>query len=251
MGLRGKLRYSFITGLVLVLPLVITVYILYVLSGFALQVLDPIVEGTDLESYTANVGIAARVVAAAFLVLLITLLGALAQRESGQRLFGEIGRSVSLIPVVRTIYSTVRQISTSVTGVETSYDTLVLVEFPRKGVYSIGLVTGESPEAVEEVARANVYNVFLPSSPNPAGGRLVLVPEEQLHEVDLSVRQGLGLLMTTGARPNQADGATPAGTVSPEAAVQSIASNGEFDESPGGKEPVDESDEAFTRDEQP
>ena len=81
---------------------------------------------------------------------------------------------------------------------ETSYDSLVLVECPRKYVYAIGLVTSESPQAVDEVAGSDARNIFLPSSPNPAGGRLVMVPEEEIHEVDLSVRQGMRMLMTTG-----------------------------------------------------
>jgi uncharacterized membrane protein len=66
-------------------------------------------------------------------------------------------------------------------------------------MYAIGLVTSQSPVAVEDVAGEPVNNIFLPSSPNPASGRFVMVPESQVHEVDLSFRQGMRLLMTTGA----------------------------------------------------
>jgi uncharacterized membrane protein len=194
-----RLRDSFIAGLVLITPLAITLYILQLLSGFALVIIDPVVQGTGLESYTANVEPTARILAAGLIVLLVTLLGFIGQKEFGQRLFGELGRSVALIPIFRTIYSTVRQISQSFSNTESSYDSLVLVEFPREGLYTIGLVTSESPQAVSDVAGTTVHNVFLPSSPNPASGRLVLVPEDDLYEVDMSVRQGMGLLMTTGA----------------------------------------------------
>lgn len=81
-------------------------------------------------------------------------------------LWGRLGRSVALIPIFRTVYSTVRQISHSFSNTETSYDSLVLVEFPREGLSSIELVTSQSPR---EIAGTTAYNVFLPTSPNPAG----------------------------------------------------------------------------------
>jgi len=216
-------RDSFVAGLVLVTPLVITLYILQLLVGMTLSALDPVVQGTNLANYTANVELVAQVVVGVFIVCAVTLLGFLAQQRLGQRLFGSLGRTVTMVPLVRTIYSTVRQISTSFSNTESSYDSLVLVEFPREGVYSIGLVTNESPDAVSDVAGTTVHNVFLPSSPNPASGRLVLVPEDQLHDVDLSVRQGMGLLMTTGAGPKQTALSGPAAVeMSPEEAVASL-----------------------------
>jgi uncharacterized membrane protein len=194
----GAVKRSFIAGLVLIAPLLLTLYILQILSGFALQFIDPVVQGTNLSEYTRDVELVARILAVAVIVFAVTLLGFLAQRPLGQRLFGSLGRVVSVIPLVRVIYSTVRQLASSFSSTETSYDSLVLVEFPRKGIYAIGLVTSESPTAVNEVAGSPARNVFLPSSPNPASGRLVMVPEDQLHEVDLSVRQGMRMLMTTG-----------------------------------------------------
>ena len=216
------IRNSFIAGLVLVTPLVITLYILQVLFGFALNFIDPIVAETDLASYTANVEAVARVLTAVFILLVVSFLGFLAQRPSGQRLFGSLGRTVAVIPIFRTIYSTVRQMSTSLSSGETSYDSLVLVEFPREGFYSIGLDTSESPQAVSDVAGEPVRNIFLPSSPNPAGGRLVLVPESQVHQVDMSVRQGMGLIMTTGAGSRDGDTVPPVSDMSPEEAVASL-----------------------------
>lgn len=195
----NAIKSSFITGIVLLTPLLITLYILNILASFALQYIGPIAESSNLSQYTAEVDIIAQIVAVILIVVLVIILGAVAQRPAGQRLFGTMGRSIYLIPLVRTIYSTVRQISSSFSSAETSYDSLVMIEFPRKGVYSLGLATNESPQAVSDVAGTAVTNVFLPSSPNPASGRLVLVPEDQIYDIDLSVRQGLGLLMTTGA----------------------------------------------------
>lgn len=216
------IRNSFVAGLILVAPLAITLYVLQILVGFALDFIDPVVAQTDLATYTANVELVARILAVVLIILVISLLGFLAQRRTGQQLFGSLGRTVAVIPIFRTIYSTVRQISSSFSNKDTAYDSLVLVEHPREGLYSIGLVTNESPRGVNEVAGSTVHNVFLPSSPNPASGRLVLVPEDQLHDVDMSVSQGLGLLMTTGARSSESARMPPAVDITPEEAVASL-----------------------------
>jgi uncharacterized membrane protein len=238
------IRNSFIAGLVLITPLVITLYILQVLFGFALNFIDPIVAETNLADYTANVEAVARVLAAVLIVLVVSFLGFIAQRPSGQRLFGSLGRTVAIIPIFRTIYSTIRQMSTSLSSGETSYDSLVLVEFPREGFYSIGLDTSESPQAVSDVAGEPVRNIFLPSSPNPAGGRLVLVPESQVHKVDMSVRQGMGLIMTTGAGSRDGETVPPISDMSPEEAVASLEELQAETQLAGtaGREPDDETD---------
>ncbi len=220
MTLRTAIRNSFIAGLVLIAPLLITVYVLQVLSGVVFSAIEPVVQESNLEQYTANVELVAQLIAVVAIVITIVGLGFVAQREIGQRLFGSLGRLVAVVPVVRTIYTAVRQISGSFTSGETSFDSLVLVEFPRMGVYAVGLVTGKSPTAVREVTGEPTRNVFLPSSPNPAGGRLVFVPETQIHEVDMSVREGLGIIMTTGAGKEQTDMLPPSSVaIAPEEAV--------------------------------
>jgi len=110
---------------------------------------------------------------------------------------------VNVIPLVSTIYSSVRQVADALVERRTAYDSVVLVEYPREGVFSIGLVTGESPTPVADFAGQDVYNVFLPNSPNPTGGRLVLLPEDQVHEIDMSVRRGMRLVVTTGMGENE------------------------------------------------
>lgn len=191
-------KQSFLAGLILILPLIVTLYILQLLAGFVLQFIDPVVAETNLANYTRNVELAAKMIAVAVIILAITIVGFVAQKRSGQRLFGGLGQVVDFIPLVRVIYSTTRQMSTTFSSKETSYESLVLLEYPRPGIYSIGLITSNSPHVVDDALDANVRNVFVPSSPNPTSGRLVLAPEDELVEVDLSTRQGLRLLMTTG-----------------------------------------------------
>lgn len=140
----------------------------------------------------------AQILAAALIIGAVVLLGYLAQKSVGRQVFVSLGRVVNLIPLVNVVYVSVRQMANSLVERNMAYDGVALVEYPRKGIYSIGLVTGKSPVAVEQFVGQDVYNVFLPNSPNPTAGRLILLPEEQVHEIDMSVRHGMQLIVTTG-----------------------------------------------------
>lgn len=217
MNLTRTLKASFVAGLILITPLAVTLYVLRLAVNWSLQFVNPVVESTRLTQYTANIEAVAQLVAFVAIVVVITVLGYLAQRSVGKELFGRVGRVVNVVPFVSTIYGSVRQVANSLVERRTNYDGVVLVEYPREGIYSIGLVTGESPSVVESVADQQVYNVFLPNSPNPTGGRLVLLPEDEVHELDMSVRQGMRLIVTTGM--NDEDAPTSAFEALPEDAT--------------------------------
>jgi uncharacterized membrane protein len=85
------------------------------------------------------------------------------------------------------------------------YETVVLVEYPHRGVCAIGFVTNDGRAAAREATSEDPYNVFLPHSPNPAAGKLVFVPAADVYEVDMSVRRALGLLVTTGLSADDVD----------------------------------------------
>ena len=198
MKFSTAIKSSFFAGLILITPLVVTLYVLRILVNWSLQFVNPVVRGTRLTQYTANIEVVAQVLAVVVILGSITALGYLAKQRVGREMFGNLGRIVNVIPLVSTIYAGVRQVANSLVDRDTAYESVVLVEYPRKDVYSIGLVTGESPTVAEDVAGRQLYNVFLPHSPNPTAGRLVLLPDEQIHEVDMSVRRGMRLIVTSG-----------------------------------------------------
>ncbi len=198
MGARDRLKGGFVTGLVVIAPLLVTAFVLKLGADWLVGIVDPLVTWTGLSQYTANDELIARIVAVIGVVGGITILGYGAQWSAGRRLFGGVGRVLAVIPLVSTIYTNVRRVANALADSDSRYDRTVLVEYPRTGVYSIGLITGESPAEVTEVTGDATYNVYMPNSPNPTGGRLVLVPEEQIHEVDLSVRRGVRTIVTTG-----------------------------------------------------
>jgi uncharacterized membrane protein len=198
MSLSGRLRASFVTGLLLVAPLAVTLFVLQFVFVRTTGLLNPLVRATRLASYTGNVQVIAQLLAALLIAGGITLLGYLASRRLGARLFGGVERAIRLVPLVRTVYFGVRQVSESLVQRSAGYDAVVLVEFPREGVYAVGFVTNEAPETTRRVTGEDLYTVFLPNSPNPTAGTLALVPDADVHEVDMSVRRGLRLLVTTG-----------------------------------------------------
>ena len=210
MTLLGRLRNGFVAGVILVTPLAVTVFVLQIVFARLTALLDPIVRATELASYTNDVQLIAQLVAATTLVVCITLLGLVASRQAGRRLFGGVERTIRFVPVVRTIYFGVRQVGESLLSRSAAYESVVLVEQFREGVYSVGFVTGESPASTRAANDEPLYNVFLPNSPNPTAGRLVMVPESAIHEVDLPVRRGLRLLVTTGLSVDDIDDDLPA-----------------------------------------
>jgi uncharacterized membrane protein len=198
MRIKTTLKSNFVAGLILVAPLVVTLFVLRTITGWISGTLTPVITGTRLETFTANNVFLAQVLLLVVLVAAIVAVGSLAQRSVGRRFFGKTGRVVDFLPVFRTIYGTVRGMATSVSSRGSDFESVVYVEYPTKGVYRLGLVTGESPGDLESVAGEPAYNVFFPGSPNPTQGALNLIPESELHESDMSVRAAIRFLMTTG-----------------------------------------------------
>lgn len=198
MDVLTRMRNDFIAGLLLLAPLAVTVFLLQFAFRQITAVLDPVVGATRLTNYTADSQIVAQLLAAVVLAVVIVVAGHLASRSLGRRLFGGFERGVRLVPMVRTVYFGVRQVAESLTERSSRYESVVLVEFPREGLYSVGFVTNESPRQVRSVADEGAVNVFVPNSPNPTAGALVMLPADDVYEVDMSVRRGLRLLVTTG-----------------------------------------------------
>ena len=205
MSLVARLRGSFIAGLVLVAPLAVTVFVLQFVFVRLTGAMNPVVRELGIAAYVGNIQIAAQVVTAVLIAVVITVLGDLASRQLGRRLFGSLERGVRLVPLVRTIYFGVRQVSESLIERSTGYDRVVLVQYPIEGSYVVGFVTNNGPAATRDAVGEgeSTYTVFLPNSPNPTAGQLLILRESDLTDVDMSVRQGLRLLVTTGLSVEQ------------------------------------------------
>ncbi|WP_435145162.1 DUF502 domain-containing protein [Halobaculum sp. P14] len=208
MDVIGRIRSSFLAGLLLVAPLAVTLFILDFTVDRLTALLAPVVRGSGLAELVGSEP-AAQVLAVALLAVGLTAVGFVASHEAGRRLFGGVERGVKLLPVVRAVYFGVRQVSESLASPEAGYDRVALVEYPQPGRYRIGFVTGRAPRYARDATDEELYSVFFPNSPNPTGGALALVRDDDVRELDVSVRRGLRLLITTGLSGDDAAAALP------------------------------------------
>lgn len=198
MEVSRKIRESFISGLIIAAPVLLTLLILKILYDWSLILINPVVQGTELAMYTGNVEVVAQMVAGLSALLFITLLGATSKNYYGKKMIGEFGKLANIVPVFRTFYFTIKQVANSVVENESRFEKAVVVEYPRNGVYAIGFVTSESNFIVSEESKPGLYNVFIPNSPNPTNGLLRMFSEDEISELDISIRKALRIVMTTG-----------------------------------------------------
>ena len=138
--------------------------------------------------------------ALALAVGLVTLVGRFARHYVGKKLIELADRVLLHVPLLNKIYGTVKQINAAFTSNKTtSFKQVVLVEFPRAGVYSVGFVTGAQHGEVQHKTQEAVVGVFVPTTPNPTTGFIVLIPENQVMKLEMSVADGIKYIMSLGS----------------------------------------------------
>jgi uncharacterized membrane protein len=208
------LRNAFVSGLLLLAPVGVTIFVI----NFLIQRIG--VPTRQLffffippnRSTFVSIEYVLYVLAVVVVVCLITLLGWLSQRLIGRVLLNLFERIVDNVPVVRNVYNTVKQIrDTFVQQEKAVFQKSVLLEYPRKGVWVLGFLTGEGKGEIQHRTDADLLNVFIPTTPNPTSGFLLMVPKEEVHELDMSIPDAMKLIISGGAvvPPWKAPPATP------------------------------------------
>lgn len=189
--MRHRLRRYLVTGLLVVLPLGVTAFVLVTLFQFLDNLLGPI--------FTYWLGLRIPGLGLLAGVLLIFATGALASNMIGSRIVHAFDSVMMRIPFARTIYSATKQLSDSLLQQNRgAFKQAVLVEWPRRGLYTVGFVTGETRGEAQEKTAERVINVFVITTPNPTTGFLCLVPESQVTPLEMSVEDALKLVMSAG-----------------------------------------------------
>jgi uncharacterized membrane protein len=140
--------------------------------------------------------------AVAFLVAiaLISAIGVLARYYIGKQVIEWMDNAMMHVPLLNKFYGAIRQVNEAFkTGKKGSFKTVVLVEFPREGIYSIGFITSEQNNEVQQKMKEKVVCVFVPTTPNPTSGFLLLVPEEKVTKLDMSVAEGIKYIVSLGS----------------------------------------------------
>ncbi|HKW29238.1 MAG TPA: DUF502 domain-containing protein [Verrucomicrobiae bacterium] len=137
-------------------------------------------------------------------VAIVSVVGVLARYYFGKRLIAWADSMMLRVPVLNKIYGTIKQVDEAFTsGKKSSFKTVVLVEYPREGIYSVGFITSEQADEVEKKTGKKCVCVFIPTTPLPTGGFLILVPEEKVVKLDMSVADGFKYIISIGALANE------------------------------------------------
>jgi uncharacterized membrane protein len=188
-----RMRNYFLTGLIVLLPAVVSIFVLWRMFVGLDRILGRYVE-LWLGYQIPGVGLVA-------LILIIIAVGATASNIIGRRLI-RIGEGlVARIPIIRWIYRTTKQLfSTLLSEQSTSFRKVVMIHYPYKGMYSMAFQTSETAGPVEDaVGGKRLVTLFLPTTPNPTSGYFLLVPEEDVIPLGISADEGLKYIISAGA----------------------------------------------------
>ena len=193
-GVFGRLRSWFLTGLLVTAPVLLTVYITWA----AIELIDGQV-ASILPGF--NQLVFASIPGAGLIIglVLITAIGAIAAGFLGRWII-RLGESIlNRMPVVRTIYGASKQILETVISTQSdAFRDAVLVEYPRRGLWVIGFVTGGTRGEVAEQIDIEMVNVFIPTTPNPTSGFLLFCPRAEVIYLEMSVEDAVKLVVSGG-----------------------------------------------------
>ena len=188
-------RRQFITGLIILIPVMTTV----LLVSWFFRAVDGILGrhfARLFGEYIHGIGFVS-------LFLLIWLVGALGRTYLGSKLNSLKDLVIARIPLVGSIFTSIKQVSDGLLEMDEShFEQVVLVEYPRKGLYAMGFLTSKHPAGLsikEQTSESDpVSHVFIPTAPNPTSGYILVVPEKDLYRLNLTVEDGLKLVLSLG-----------------------------------------------------
>ena len=188
----AKIRNNFIAGVVVLIPIGITLYltlfIIRVSSNFIPKEINP-------NNYLPFDIPGVEIIIA---LIIITFIGWLSLSFLGKKFFELFNNILKKIPILRTIYSAIGQMTESFTKTDNKQKSVVLLEYPRKGVWAVGFATKENEGLIKEKIKEDLINVFVPTTPNPTSGFLLLVPKKDLIFLNISFEQASKFIVSAG-----------------------------------------------------
>jgi uncharacterized membrane protein len=204
-SLFASWQANFWAGLAIVLPAVISLAVLRWLFGTVANITDTLLIflPTKLTHHDAGNGPMYwywSLVALVLAVFLIGTVGLLARNYFGRKIIEWVDSALLRIPLLNKIYGATKQVNDAFSsGNKTAFRTVVLMEFPHPGVYSIGFITSDQQEEVEAKTGQKVVCVFVPATPNPTSGFLLMVPEGKVIKLEMSVPDAIKYIISLGA----------------------------------------------------
>jgi len=191
-SLFSRIRNNFIAGIVVLIPLGITLY----LTLFFIKISGKLIP----KELNPNNYLPFNIPGVEILVALIfiTLIGWLSLSFLGKKFFEIFNNILKKIPILRTIYSAIGQMTESFTTKENNKKSVVLLEYPRKGVWAVGFATNENKGIIKNKVNEDLINIFVPTTPNPTSGFLLMVPKKDLIYLDVSFEQASKFIVSAG-----------------------------------------------------
>lgn len=194
-------RKWFFSGLLVVAPIGVTLFVIvFLMDKVAVPARNLMFPGDRLSELTTYQLWGLNIFAFASVLCIVMLLGWLSQLVIGRWIVHTFERIVNSVPVVRTVYNTVKQIrDTFVQQQKAVFQKTVLIEYPRKDVWVLGFLTGTGRGETQVKTEADLVNIFVPTTPNPTSGFLLMVPIVEVKFLEMSVSDGMKLIISGGA----------------------------------------------------
>lgn len=197
LGFGARLRAYFLAGILVTAPLGITLYAGWLFISFIDERVEALLPPrfnpeTYLPFSVPGVGVV-------IVVVTLTVIGAVTAGLLGRLLLRTSEQILARIPAVRTVYGATKQILESVLANQSNtFREVVLIEYPRRGIWAIGFITGTTKGEVQNLNAADLTNVFLPTTPNPTSGFLLFLPRDDIYVLDMTVEEGIKMVISAG-----------------------------------------------------
>ena len=186
------LRNYFITGVVVLVPIGFTLYLSKVLIGISSNIVP---ENINPNNYLPFAIPGLEIIVT---IILITFVGGLSLSFLGKRLLKLIDDLFKRIPFLRTIYSAINQMTETFSNKDNAKKSVVLIEYPRKGVWAVGFATKENKGEMSKKTNKDLINVFVPTTPNPTSGFLLMFPKDEVIYLNMTFEEASKFIVSAG-----------------------------------------------------
>lgn len=188
----SRVRNNFIAGIVVLIPIGITLYLTLFLIRISGRIIPKEINPNNYLPF--NIPGVEIVIA----LIIITFIGWLSLSFLGKKFFELFNNILKRIPILRTIYSAIGQMTETFTKSDNKQKSVVLLEYPRKGIWAVGFATKENVGLIKNKVEEDIINVFVPTTPNPTSGFLLMVPKKDLIYLDVSFEQASKFIVSAG-----------------------------------------------------
>ena len=191
-SLFSSIRNNFIAGIVVLIPIGITLYLTLFIIRISGKIIPKEINPNNYLPF--NIPGVEIIIA----LIVITLIGWLSLSFLGKKFFEFFNNILKKIPILRTIYSAIGQMTETFTKSDSGQKSVVLLEYPRKGIWAVGFATKENEGIIKNKVGEDITNVFVPTTPNPTSGFLLMVPKKELIYLDVSFEQASKFIVSAG-----------------------------------------------------